>query len=127
MATILQAVTAGTLHLTLQRRELIELADARGLTLTCLAGALWVTVAGSPEDRILVAGEHCVLDGSGSVVISACRAARLRLAAAGTAPALRAGRAPRRDDRRERGGGAPAGLAATLLAMPRPPERHGAC
>lgn len=120
MGTILQAVAAGTLHLALERRELIELADARGLTLTCLTGELWVTVAGSPADRILVAGEQCTLDGTGSVVISACRAARLRLAAAG-AP-RRAGR----DTAPDTAPGRPAALALLLDTL-RPRGRHGAC
>jgi hypothetical protein len=42
-----------------------------GLCVLCVSGRLWVTEAGSAVDHMLRAGEHCVVRGSGLVVIEA--------------------------------------------------------
>lgn len=73
---------AGWLHLELARRELLLLADARGQTLACESGELWLTEEGDADDRILRSGEAYTIRRPGRVVLSACRPARIALGGA---------------------------------------------
>lgn len=74
------------LHLELERREMLMLADARGQTLECRSGELWLTEAGG-GDTVLRAGESHVVQGDGYLVISACRDSRFALGGLGRDPA----------------------------------------
>lgn len=78
------AVTPHTswLHLELARREMLVLADARGQTLACRSGELWLTQDGQ-GDSILRAGESLVVSADGCLVVSACEDARFVLGGAG--------------------------------------------
>lgn len=63
----------------LDRRHIVELADGSGATLTCVAGALWITQHARSEDLVLTPGRSLVLDGCGTAVIQAISAAAFRL------------------------------------------------
>jgi hypothetical protein len=52
----------------------------RGLTLTCLEGTVWITLAGDPQDHILSGGQALSVGRQGRVLVEALRDARLRLA-----------------------------------------------
>ncbi|HET7775844.1 MAG TPA: DUF2917 domain-containing protein [Azospira sp.] len=74
------------LHLELERREMLVLADARGQTLECRTGELWLTEDGR-GDQILQPGEAYVVAGNGCLVVSACQDARFVLGGVGHDPA----------------------------------------
>ncbi len=90
MEEIRQGQAAGQttqwLHLELERREMLVLADARGQTLECRSGELWLTEDGG-GDRILRPGEAHVVAGNGCLVVSACQDARFVLGGGGHDPA----------------------------------------
>ncbi len=53
----------------LDRSLFLRLADARGTTVVCLEGCLWVTRDGSPKDVQLAPGEsYCVEDATPVIV-----------------------------------------------------------
>ncbi|MBN9422251.1 MAG: hypothetical protein BGO63_09865 [Candidatus Accumulibacter sp. 66-26] len=79
MRPTVQAAQPGWLHLELARRDVLVLADADDRTLACHAGELWLTEDGRSEDFILKAGDTHAIRGAGSVVVTACRAARFAL------------------------------------------------
>ncbi|HJW02361.1 MAG TPA: DUF2917 domain-containing protein [Azospira sp.] len=70
------------LHLELERREMLMLADARGQTLECRSGELWLTEDGQ-GDQILCPGESYVVSGNGCLVVSACQDVRFALGGRG--------------------------------------------
>jgi len=76
------AQTNQWLHLELEQREMLVLADARGQTLECRSGELWLTEDGQ-GDQILRPGESYVVSGNGCLVVSACRDARFVLGGRG--------------------------------------------
>ncbi|GBG03590.1 hypothetical protein AZSI13_29170 [Azospira sp. I13] len=87
MIPILQGrATARWLHLELERREMLVLADARGQTLECRQGELWLTEAGG-GDTILRAGERYGVETAGCLVISACQDSRLAVGGTADDPA----------------------------------------
>jgi Protein of unknown function (DUF2917) len=55
----------------LKARELIPIEDGTGLEVKALAGDLWITQAGDPEDTILHDGESFVLDRPGLTLVTA--------------------------------------------------------
>ncbi len=55
-------------------------ARAEGLEVRCLAGTVWVTVEGDPEDHVLAAGEVFVACRAGRVAMMAFEPARVRVA-----------------------------------------------
>ncbi len=61
----------------LASRELVSIANARGHTLACDQGELWITVAGAAGDIILKSGETWTVASNAEVVISALQASRL--------------------------------------------------
>jgi hypothetical protein len=61
-------------------RQLHDIPDASGVTVTCRAGSVWLTVDGDPNDYILEAGESFALPGRGRVLVYALGAARIDLA-----------------------------------------------
>lgn len=72
MATITQEA-----RFELSRRELVSVVGARGHTLRCDSGELWITLDGQASDLILLGGETCVIPTDAEVVISAFRASTL--------------------------------------------------
>ena len=51
----------------------------RACRIFCLAGRLWVTASGRPEDSVLAAGEQVTFAGRGRIVVEALRTATVRL------------------------------------------------
>ncbi|MBI4984180.1 MAG: DUF2917 domain-containing protein [Rhodocyclales bacterium] len=72
MATITQET-----RFELAQRELVGIAKARGQTLRCDAGELWITVDGDAGDIILRSGEVWQIASNEEIVISALQASRL--------------------------------------------------
>lgn len=64
-------------------RGLLRLEQAHGARIRCLAGRVWVTVAGQPADVILVEGEGFEVSGSGLTLLEALSASRVALEPAG--------------------------------------------
>ncbi len=73
--------------LVLARGELVSL-QPRDIpcSISCVAGRLWVTAAGSPEDRVLLPGECMTPAGRGRVVVEALRTATVRFQVSAAAP-----------------------------------------
>ena len=66
--------------LVLARSELAAIRlQGRTYRISCLAGRLWVTESGSPQDSVLCPGDVLTLTGRGRVVIEALRTATVRL------------------------------------------------
>lgn len=63
----------------LAHRETIALADRRSFELTCTAGELWITADSLAGDHILKAGEQLTLASRSRVIVSALRAAEMRV------------------------------------------------
>ena len=55
----------------LRSREVLNIRDGKGLTVRCMAGALWITQDGDTDDVVLRAGECFVLDRPGLALVSA--------------------------------------------------------
>ena len=51
----------------------------RACRISCVAGRLWVTASGRPEDLVLAPGEKVTLTGHGRIVVEALRTATVRL------------------------------------------------
>ena len=66
------AAMAGSRHL-LRKGELMRLRRARGRTITCESGSLWITEEGIPGDVILGMGESHQFTTRGLVVIEGFR------------------------------------------------------
>lgn len=77
--------TMDSSFVTLKRREMIELAEGDGTSITCMTGSLWVTRFGSPEDVILAPGQSMVLFSKGSTVVQGLGYSTLKV----TRPAAR--------------------------------------
>jgi DUF2917 family protein len=63
----------------LDRRQLVELIDAAGVSVTCMSGSLWITEHKEFADIVLGPGQSFVLDGRGKVVVQALAASTMRL------------------------------------------------
>lgn len=74
-----------TCELCLADDKLVRLRRARGLTVCCTAGRIWLTTAGETEDIILGAGDEHRLGDNGLVLLEAFGGARVRLEAPATA------------------------------------------
>ncbi|HEU0203198.1 MAG TPA: DUF2917 domain-containing protein [Burkholderiaceae bacterium] len=59
----------GCIHL--GRRRHLKLQDARGTTLDCVRGTLWITQDNDARDIVLEAGERFVLDRDGMALVQA--------------------------------------------------------
>jgi hypothetical protein len=77
------------------RAEILSLADneaislgrpGSGMEVACIAGLVWVTQAGDPEDHVLAPGETIRLGGSGDVAMMAFAPARVLVAAMRSSP-----------------------------------------
>ncbi|HVO37730.1 MAG TPA: DUF2917 domain-containing protein [Spirochaetia bacterium] len=83
--------------LVLARGELVSLQPrGRPCSISCVAGRLWVTAAGSREDCVLLPGNSMTVRKRGRIVVEALRTATVRLeiraAARAPAPAAFSGR-----------------------------------
>jgi hypothetical protein len=66
--------------LVLARGELASLLlRGRECHISCLAGRLWVTASGRPEDSVLAPGEQVGFRGRGRIVVEALRTATARI------------------------------------------------
>jgi hypothetical protein len=74
----------------LAQRETIALADRRSFNLICTAGELWITADSLAGDHLLKAGEQMTLSSHTRVVVSALKAAEMRVSpCCGSAPVRR--------------------------------------
>ena len=55
----------------LRAREVLDIRGGEGLVVRCLAGALWITQDGDPDDVVVKAGQCFVLDRPGLALVSA--------------------------------------------------------
>ena len=74
------AAIAGSRHL-LRKGELLRLRRAKGRTITCESGSLWITEEGIPGDVILGVGESYHFTGRGLAVIEAFRPSTAEISA----------------------------------------------
>ncbi len=66
--------------LVLARGELVSLRlKGRACRISCVAGRLWVTASGRPEDSVLAPGEEAAFTGKGRIVVEALQTATVRL------------------------------------------------
>jgi hypothetical protein len=69
----------GQSKLGLETDQLVAVRDAKGVRVTCLSGALWVTQERSTADVILEAGQCTVIDSPGLTLVMALRPSTLRV------------------------------------------------
>lgn len=69
----------GQSRVDLKRDQLIALRDARGVQVSCLDGALWITQEKMAADVVLEAGQSSVIDTPGLTLVMAVRPSTLRL------------------------------------------------
>src|SRR3954470_2418439 len=55
----------------IQAREALALRNARGSTITCVSGTLWVTIEGDSRDVVLTAGDTFVVNRRGLTLLAA--------------------------------------------------------
>jgi len=63
----------------LERDKLIALRDAKGVRISCLDGALWITQEKKAADVVLEAGQFFVIDTPGLTLVMALCPSALRL------------------------------------------------
>ena len=64
----------------LARRDVVSLRlRGRECRVSCLAGRLWVTASGCPQDSVLAPGEEATFTGRSRIVVEALRTATVRL------------------------------------------------
>jgi len=79
--------------LVLARGELATIRlRGRACRISCVAGRLWVTATGRPDDPVLAPGEMVTFSGRGKIVVQALRTTTLRVEA--YMPAATRARAP---------------------------------
>jgi hypothetical protein len=65
----------------LRRHQTLRLADASGVAVVCLCGALWITQENDPRDVIVEAGAWFALDRPGVALVEAIEASSVHLRA----------------------------------------------
>ena len=65
---------------TLNKAALLQLPHGRGLSIQCLNGRAWLTIAGELRDIVLEPGDSLALDRHASVVVSGLPEALVRVA-----------------------------------------------
>lgn len=73
----------GNTELLLPKNGLLRLERARGLRIRCMAGRIWVTIAGRFDDVFLGEGESMDVLHSGVTLLEALHASRIALDHAG--------------------------------------------
>ncbi|MBL8414699.1 MAG: DUF2917 domain-containing protein [Propionivibrio sp.] len=61
------------LHVALKHGFTFELSGARGIELSCLAGAIWITQHQQIDDWVLQSGQFLTITSNGKIVISASK------------------------------------------------------
>ena len=69
----------GKSRLGLDRDQLIAVRDGKGVRVSCLSGALWITQEQSTSDVVLEGGESFVIDHPGLTLVMALRPTNLRV------------------------------------------------
>lgn len=64
---------------TLARGTLQSIADARGTSVQCLQGAIWLTQQGDARDIVLKAGDRATIERNGTSIVFALSDARFML------------------------------------------------
>ncbi|MEY2632219.1 MAG: hypothetical protein RIR00_873 [Pseudomonadota bacterium] len=72
-------LTLGTGNIEVLAGQVIRLKRARGLSLHCRCGALWLTISGQPGDFLLRAGQSLRVESQGLVLIEGFPAGALCL------------------------------------------------
>jgi hypothetical protein len=62
---------------------LVLTGDARGVSISCLEGDLWITQQGDSRDYMIGPGERFVVDAPGRVVVSSLHQAEIAMAGRG--------------------------------------------
>ena len=68
----------------------ISLRGARGLSIACTAGTVWITVADEPGDTFLSAGQTHVVQGNGLAIVESIGSGSIRIGKPGKQPVSRA-------------------------------------
>jgi len=63
----------------LTRTQALTLDDARGSSIRCHAGRVWITQNGDPRDIVLVSGESFTLDRDSPAIVTAIRDASIEV------------------------------------------------
>jgi hypothetical protein len=61
------------------RNRIIALDNARGTTIVCVRGSLWITEQRGSEDVLLEPGERYVLTGNGKALVTALEVGAIKL------------------------------------------------
>ena len=69
----------GQSRLGLERDQLITVRDGKGVRVSCLHGALWITQEQSTHDVLLGAGDSFVIDQPGLTLVMALRPSNLQV------------------------------------------------
>lgn len=72
-------IDLGSGELCLRHGEPVRLTRAAGLHIGCLAGTIWITVAGEPADVFLMPGHSYRIRGQGLALIESIGEGRVRL------------------------------------------------
>lgn len=72
-------IDLGSGELCLRHGQPLRLARASGVRVDCLAGNIWITVAGEPADVFLMAGRSYRIEGRGLALIESIGEGRVRL------------------------------------------------
>lgn len=75
-------IDLGSGELCLRHGDPLRLVRAAGLRIECLAGEIWITVAGEAADIFLMAGDSYRIAGQGLALIESIGDGRVRLAMA---------------------------------------------
>jgi hypothetical protein len=76
---MLMNLALGLSSVGLERDQLIAIRDAKGIRVSCLDGALWITQEKMAADVLLEAGQSLVIDSPGLTLVMALRPSTLRL------------------------------------------------
>jgi hypothetical protein len=69
----------GKSRLGMDRDQLIAVRDGKGVRVSCLSGALWITQEQSTSDVVLEVGQSFVIDHPGLTLIMALRLSNLQV------------------------------------------------
>jgi hypothetical protein len=62
---------------------LVLTGDARGVSISCLEGDLWITQEGDSRDHMILPGQRFVVDRRGRILVSSLREAELAIGGQG--------------------------------------------
>jgi quercetin dioxygenase-like cupin family protein len=73
-------------NIRLEPRRELSLADADGVEITCLSGAVWMTMEGDPRDIVLTAGDSHTVRRNGVTLVNALESSLLHVRMPRTQP-----------------------------------------